>query len=872
MTKSHPHMLSSPTETASFCETMRASTKHQFCSSILCLTLLTFIPLATSKDTLSSTQSLQNNQTLVSSGGVFELGLFKPSATSGWYLGIWYKNIQEKTVVWVANRDNPISNSSSATLKIGDHGNLVLLDGENGNITWSSNETQAMNPIVQLLDSGNLVLRDGNLNRNGPKDQFLWQSFDYPTDTLLPDMKLGWNLSSSLDRYITSWKSTEDPSTGDISFKLDYRGFPEIFLRKKQSITYRSGPWNGERFSGVPEMTRTDGIQFNFVANSEEVYYSFSVRSNSESFYSRLIVNPNGELQRLTWIESRNIWNKFWYAPKDQCDDYSECGPYGICDSNASPVCKCLKGFEPKNLQTWDLRDGSDGCVRKTDLECSKDKFLALGNMKLAESGGAFVDMNMSLEACKKKCLENCSCTAYSDARISVGEGSGCVMWTGDLLDMRQYAEGGQHFYVRLAASELDGDGKTKRLIMIVGIVVGVGILLAGLAICFVWKRKLAIMNRGRIEQKGPNERSQDFLLDGVVITSKKENYSGERGNDELELPLLDFSTVAVATDNFSDENQLGQGGFGCVYKGTLVEGEVVAIKRLSKNSGQGTEEFKNEVKLIARLQHRNLVRLLGCCIDTDEKMLIYEYMENKSLDSVLFSQAKRSMLDWQKRFEIICGIARGLLYLHQDSRFRIIHRDLKASNILLDGELTPKISDFGMARIFGRDQTEANTRRVVGTYGYMSPEYAMDGLFSIKSDVFSFGVLVLEIISGKKNRGFYYSNNELNLLGHAWKLWTEGKGLEIIDPSVGDSYSPSEVLRCMQVGLLCVQERAEDRPTMSSVVLMLSSETATMPQPKNPGFCLERNKNPLETDSSSSKQDQSCTVNHVTVTMLDGR
>ncbi|KAI4299254.1 hypothetical protein L6164_032731 [Bauhinia variegata] len=444
---------------------------------------------------------------------------------------------------------------------------------------------------------------------------------------------------------------------------------------------------------------------------------------------------------------------------------------------------------------------------------------------------------------------------------------------------MRQYPEGGgQDLYVRLAASDVDdigsagGSHKAKDIVKVVGISVAAAIVILALVFYFLCqKKKLKRILTGKTELTDPVsiERSQDLLFAEVVFSSNREQ-SAERKLEELELPLFDFNTLTMATNNFSEENKLGQGGFGIVYRGKLVEGQQIAVKRLSRNSGQGTEEFKNEVKLIVKLQHRNLVRLFGCCVEMEEKMLVYEYMENKSLDSFLFDKVKRSSLDWKKRFNIICGIARGLLYLHQDSRFKIIHRDLKTSNILLDKEMNPKISDFGMARIFGTDQTEANTLRVVGTYGYMSPEYAMDGIFSVKSDVFSFGVLVLEIISGKKNRGFYHANKDLNLLGHAWRLWKEGNALELIDSSFGDSYSPPEVLRCIQIGLLCVQERAEDRPTMSSVVLMLSSENATMAQPRIPGFCLGRA--PNETDSSSSKQEESCTVNQVTVTMLDAR
>ncbi|KAL5772669.1 hypothetical protein ACOSQ2_012593 [Xanthoceras sorbifolium] len=837
---------------------MMIVTRHHFCAILFSITIITIFPtIAISADSIAATQALTSGQTLVSSGDVFELGFFSPASSGKWYLGIWYKNLPDKTYVWVANRDNPLANSSAATLKITDQ-SIVLLD-QDENLVWSSNQTKVVdNPVAQLLDSGNFVLREADKD-----DEFLWQSFDYPTDTLLPGMKLGWDLRTGFDKYITSWRDSDDPSSGPYSFKLDYHGFPEFFLWNKQVKKYRSGPWNGLRFSGVPEMKPQSNMDFDFVVDQDEVYYSFNITSNN--LFSRLIVNKDGMLQRLTWIPSSNIWNPFWFAPKDQCDDYRECGPFGVCDTNASPVCKCMRGFQPRFPQAWSLRDGSGGCVRKTDLECTKDKFLHLKNIKLPETTTSFLDKNMTLKECGDLCSRNCSCTAYASSNII--RAAGCVIWTGELLDMRQYAEGGQDLYVRLAASDIGDGGNVTSII--IGITVGSAVLILGLVGCFLWRRKVLLSNqRGNIEQRGSHGRSQDFLLNEVVISSKRD-HSGEK-TDDLELPLFDFDTLVKATENFSDDSKLGQGGFGCVYKGRLVEGQVVAVKRLSRNSGQGIEEFKNEVRLIARLQHRNLVRLLGCCIEMDEKMLIYEYMENRSLDSILFNKAKSSILNWQRRFNIICGIARGLLYLHQDSRFRIIHRDLKASNVLLDKDMDPKISDFGMARIFGGDQTEANTKRVVGTYGYMSPEYAMDGLFSVKSDVFSFGVLVLEIVSGKKNRGFYHSNNELNLLGHVWRLCKEGKGLEIIDPSVGDSYPAHEVMRCIQVGLLCVQETAEERPSMSNVVLMLSSETATMPQPKTPGFCLGRN--PVETDSSSSKQDETFTVNQVTVTMLDAR
>ncbi|KAI4339901.1 hypothetical protein MLD38_024786, partial [Melastoma candidum] len=357
------------------------------------------------------------------------------------------------------------------------------------------------------------------------------------------------------------------------------------------------------------------------------------------------------------------------------------------------------------------------------------------------------------------------------------------------------------------------------------------------------------------------------LLLIGIImfVLVKRKRRSAQvlrdgDADDVIMVESLQFSldTLRDATENFSDDKKLGQGGFGSVFHGKLPNGQEIAVKRLAKNSGQGELEFKNEVMLLAKLQHRNLVRLLGFCFESDERLLIYEFMLNSSLDQFIFDPTKRARLDWDTRYKIIAGIARGLLYLHEDSRLRIIHRDLKASNILLDAEMTPKVSDFGMARLFELDQTQSDTNRIVGTYGYMAPEYVLRGHFSIKSDVFSFGVLVLEIISGRKNLEIQHeedSESEI-LITHAWRNWREGKISNITDPVVSSGYS-ADILRCIHIGLLCVQENMTNRPTMASVALMLNSHSVTLPIPTEPAFSM----NSSYADQISSKINSTSTL-----------
>ncbi|KAM3701600.1 hypothetical protein ACJW30_05G185800 [Castanea mollissima] len=348
-----------------------------------------------------------------------------------------------------------------------------------------------------------------------------------------------------------------------------------------------------------------------------------------------------------------------------------------------------------------------------------------------------------------------------------------------------------------------------------------------------------------------------------------------------VECLQFDFGKIRVATQDFSDANKLGEGGFGAVYKGRFPNGQEIAVKRLSKNSSQGEIEFKNEVMLVAKLQHRHLVRLLGFCLEGAERLLVYEFLPNASLDRFIFHSIKRAQLNWEMRYKIIGGIARGLLYLHEDSQIRIIHRDLKASNILLDAYMNPKISDFGMARLFQLDQTQENTNRIVGTYGYMPPEYLLHGQFSVKSDVFSFGVLVLEMVTGQKNNTFRGEDNGEGLLNYAWKKWKDGTTSNLIDPTLRTD-STTEIMKCIHIGLLCVQENMVKRPTMASVVLMLNSESMTLSIPSRPAFTMdcstrssvlhvEHNSGVMGSTQSRSSSVQA-SVNDVSITELDPR
>ncbi|XP_065876859.1 G-type lectin S-receptor-like serine/threonine-protein kinase SD1-13 isoform X2 [Euphorbia lathyris] len=656
-------------------------------------------------ETITSSQFIRDSEALVSRGNTFKLGFFSPENSTNRYLGIWYNQISVFTPIWVANRNKPLTDSSGI-LKVSEDGNLVVLNGQD-QILWSSNVSIGVvgNSTAELKNDGNLVLLDSITGNSR------WESFQEPLNVLVKDMRVTADEETGKKTTLTSWKSPSDPSIGSFSAGIDLLETPQLLIWNRSSPYWRSGPWNGQIFIGIPDMYSVYLEGYTLARDSKNGAFSFGFTSTNNSLLQKSVLNPNGEVAHSFWDNRTMSWENIWAVPEHECDVYGTCGLNGVCNRQNSPICSCLRGFEPKNADEWGKGNWTAGCARGRSLQCGiinngtelrkKDGFLKLEKVKVPD----FAQWSTSLEQeCEQDCLSNCSCVAYS-----YYTDFGCMQWTRHLIDLQQFPSGGADLYVRLSYSEFDSKRNIK---VAIGLSVLAGTIVLFTAILFICRWMATCREREKKDR-------------GVLSNQRTEKHEKFRDNMNhvtlQQLPLFNLQKLIVATDNFDISNKLGQGGFGPVYKGILQDGQEIAVKRLSRASAQGVEEFTNEVVVISKLQHRNLVRLFGCCVEGEEKMLVYEHLPNKSLDAFLFDPHRKQLLDWRKRFHIIEGMCRGLLYLHRDSRLRIIHRDLKASNILLDQQLNPKISDFGMARIFGVNEDQANTQRVVGTYNDMT-------------------------------------------------------------------------------------------------------------------------------------------------------
>ncbi|KAJ1290899.1 hypothetical protein BS78_02G278100 [Paspalum vaginatum] len=781
----------------------------------LLLISLLRVPCSVATDTVSPGNGLVGGDSvLVSNNSKFALGFFKMDSKSpNTYLGIWFNKVPKSkfTPLWSANGESPVVDLASPELAISGDGNLAILDQITKTVIWSTraNTTVANGTVAVLLNNGNFVLRSSTNSSS-----VFWQSFDYPTDTLFAGAKIGWNKVTGLNRRLVSRKNSIDQAPGLYSLELETNGVGHLLWNS--SVEYwSSGDWNGKYFGLAPEMIGAVMPNFNFVKNEEEAYFTYTLRDDTAIVHTAIDAFGQGLVG--IWLNSSQDWLINYRQPVVRCDVYATCGPFTVCTDSAAPaICSCMKGFSVGSPKDWELGDRRHGCTRNAPLDCTSatnrtgftDKFYTVQSVRLPQDGNKMQAVT-SRDHCSQVCLGDCSCTAYS-----YGKG-GCSVWHGKLYNVKQqYGASsddgnGETLYIRLAAKELTSVATKSGAANGVAIGVAVGSSIAALSIMIVigmliWRRK------------------------GKRFTRTIENAQGGIG-----IVAFRYVDLQQATKNFSEK--LGGGSFGSVFKGYLSDSATLAVKRLD-GAHQGEKQFRAEVSSVGIIQHINLVRLVGFCCEGDHRLLVYEYMPNHSLDVHLFKR-RDAVLDWNLRYHIAIGVARGLAYLHTGCRDCIIHCDIKPENILLDASFVPKIADFGMAKVLGREFSHAMTT-MRGTIGYLAPEWISGTAVTSKVDVYSYGMVLFEIISGRKNsRPEYFSDGDYSSffpMQAARKLLSGDIG-SLVDADLRGDVNLEEVERVCKVACWCIQENEFTRPTMAEVVQVLEglSELDMPPLPR---------------------------------------
>ncbi|KAG8054398.1 hypothetical protein GUJ93_ZPchr0001g33222 [Zizania palustris] len=530
-----------------------------------------------------------------------------------------------------------------------------------------TNNAAVSSPVAVLLDSGNLVVRR---EPNTSESDVVWQSFDDFTDTWLPGNKLSRNKKTGVVKRMVSWKDRGDPAPGVFSIQLDPSGATQyILLWNSSTVYWASGNWTGNAYTGVPELSSSNSdtgsaYTFQFVDNDNETYFTYTVKRDVQ-MVTRGVIDVSGHFEAWVWVDAAQAWQLFFAQPKAKCSVYGMCGAYSQCSENAELSCSCLRGFSESSPSSWRLGDHTAGCMRNLPLQCGsvkakRDRFHVMSSVRMPDK--VHITDAASVYDCELTCLNNCSCSAYS-------YNGTCLVWYNDLINLQDgMGVFSDSIFIRLSASELPSSGTTKKLW-------AVGIIVGGLVVL-------------------------SFVLSLSILYFLRRRRHIAINRDDGKLIAFRYNDLQFLTRNFSE--RLGAGSFGSVFKGILPDATTVAVKKL-EGLRQGEKQFRAEVSTIGNIQHINLIRLLGFCSEGAKRLLVYEFMPNGSLDHHLF-QSSAATMSWPRRYQIAIGIARGLAYLHDECRDCIIHCDIKPQNILLDMSFAPKVADFGMAKLLGRD------------------------------------------------------------------------------------------------------------------------------------------------------------------------